>query len=76
MFTDCLTLEARRILGFTDCFYTNGLENKHKLQKKKVFEAGIHKEVIAVSMKLNEWCEEYYREAERAIRGSPVSRSP
>ena len=45
------------------------MENKHKLQKKNIFEAGIHKEVVAVSKQLDEWCDEYYREAERAIRG-------
>ena len=68
-FIECLTLEARKNLNIKERYYTNGLENKHKIQKKKIFEAGIHKEVVAVSKQLNEWCDEYYREAERAIRG-------
>ena len=32
---------------------------------KRRKKAGIHKEVVAVSKQLNEWCDGYYREAER-----------
>ena len=56
-------------LNIKDRYYTNALENKHKPQKK-IFEAGIHKEIVAVSKQLNDWCNEYYCEGERAIRGS------
>ena len=69
VFIECLTIEARRNLNIKDRYYTNALGNKHKLQKKKIFEAGIHKEIAAVSKQLNDWCNEYYREGERAIRG-------
>ena len=36
------------MLGITERFYTNGLENRHKLQKRSIKEAGIHKEVVAI----------------------------
>ena len=46
-------------LNIKDRYYTNALENnaldnKHKLQKKKIFEAGIHKEIVAVSKQLHD----------------------
>ena len=56
-------------LNIKDRYYTNALDNKHKLQRKKIFEAGTQKEIVAVSKQLNDWCNEYYREGERAIRG-------
>ena len=67
LFLDCLTLDARKNLGITERFYTNGLENQHKLQKRSIKEAGIHKEVVAVSKQLKEWSDDYFREAERAL---------
>ena len=38
MFLDCLTFTARRNLNIQERYYTNGLEIKHKLQKKKISE--------------------------------------
>ena len=67
LFVDCLALDARKNLGITERFSTNGLENQDKLQKRSIKEAGIHKEVVAVSKQLKEWSDDYFREAERAL---------
>ena len=43
-FKTCLVLSARQNLGITGRFYTNGLELKHRLQKKRLREDEIPKE--------------------------------
>ena len=68
-FKECLVLSARANLGIAGRFYTNGLELKHKLQKKKMREEDIPKEVAAVTLQLYKWVEEFYLEEERAVRG-------
>lgn len=68
IFEECLAFEARQKLNGQSRFYTNALENKHKMQKKALFDAGISKEVVTVSRELYNWGEEYQRESERSIR--------
>ena len=46
---ECLVMDARKSLGIEGCFYMNGLELKHKLQKKRLSEANFPKEVYAVT---------------------------
>ncbi len=65
----CLVMEARKNLGIEGRFYTNGLELKHKLQKKRLREADVPKEVSAVTKELKSWSEEFYLEEIRALRG-------
>ena len=62
-------MSARQNLGIEGRFTTNGLELKHKLQKKKLKEEDIPKEVNAVTKVLHTWVNEYYIEEERALRG-------
>jgi len=69
IFKDCLVLSSRQRLGISKRFTTNGLEAKHRLQKKILKEENIAKEVVAVSETLNEWVGTYFKEARRAIRG-------
>ena len=69
LFKDCLVLSARENLGIEGRFYTNGLELKHKLQKKRMAEEDIPKEIAAVTAQLLTWAEEFYLEEERAIQG-------
>ena len=68
-FKDCLILSARQILGIEGRFYTNGLELKHKLQKKRLSEENVPKEVAAVTLQLNTWAEDFYLEEVRSIQG-------
>ena len=65
-FKECLVLSARKDLGIDGRFHTNGLELKHKLQKKKMREEDVPKEVAAVTLQLFKWVEEFYLEEERA----------
>ena len=67
-FKDYLILSARQTLGIDGRFYTNGLELKHKLQKKRMSEENVPKEVAAVTLQLNTWAEDVYLEEVRAIR--------
>ena len=62
-------MEARKNLGIEGRFYTNGLELKHKLQKKRLREADVPKEVSVVTKELKSWSEEFYLEEIRALRG-------
>ena len=68
-FKESLVMSSRKRLGIEGRFYTNGLELKHKLQKKRLREADIAKEVLAVTEQLQKWSEEFYVEEIRAIRG-------
>ena len=69
-FEECLVLSARKYLDIDGRYYTNGLELKHKLQKKKLREEDIPQEVVAVSEALKSWANDnYFLEAEKAIRG-------
>ena len=68
-FLDCLVLSARKELGIEGCYYSNGLELKHRLQKKQLREAEIPKEVTRVSETLLAWANDnYYLEATKALR--------
>jgi len=69
LFKDCLVMSSRENLGIEGRFTTNGLELKHKLQKKKLREEEIPKEVNEVAKVLHTWINEYYIEEERALRG-------
>ena len=68
-FKSCLILSARETLGIKGRFYTNGLELKHKLQKKQLKESDIPKKVSEVTSLIESWAEEFYHEETRAIRG-------
>ena len=68
-FKTCLINSARQQLGLSGRFYTNGLELKHKLQKKCLRESEVPKEVAKVTETLEGWTKEFYAEEERAIRG-------
>ena len=69
LFKDCLLLSARENLSIEGSFYTNGLELKHKLQKKRMAEEDVPKEVAPVTAQLFTWAEDFYLEEERAIQG-------
>jgi len=66
-FKESLIMSARKCLGIEGRFYTNGLELKHKLQKKRLREGEIPNKAACVSEELQTWSEEFYRA--RAIRG-------
>lgn len=69
-FKDSLTMSARQSLGIEGCFYTSGLELKHKLQKMRLWECEIPNEVADVSAELQTGSEEFWGiEEARAIRG-------
>ena len=68
-FKDRLILSAWQILGIEGRFYTNGLGLKHKLQKKRMSEENVPKEVAAVTLQLNTWAEDFFLEEVRSIRG-------
>ena len=55
-------------MGITGRLYTNGLELKHRLQKKRLREDEIPKEVANVTSMLEKWITEFYLEEERAVR--------
>lgn len=57
LFKGCLVLFARENLGIERRFYTNGLELKHKFQKKKMAKEGVPKEVAPVTAQLFTWVE-------------------
>ena len=69
MFCESIILSARKALGIEGRFYTNGLELKHKLQKKKLAEEDVVKEVSAVTATLQQWVLEFHTEESRALRG-------
>ena len=50
-------------------FTTNGLELKHRLQKKVLTEDEVPRQIVSVSESLKKWIETYFKEARRAVRG-------
>ena len=68
LFCESVILSARQELGIEDRFYTNGLELK-QLQKKKLREEEVSKEVAAVTLQLQEWIKEFHTEQIRSLRG-------
>ena len=76
LFCNCLIMSAREKLGMKGRCYTNGLELKHKLQKKQMAEENIPKEVAAVTAKLRNWIEDSHEEEVRALRGLGKYRLP
>ena len=69
IFKECLVQSVRKECCIQGRFYTNGLELKHKLQKKRLKEEDIPKEVAAVTNTLQKWHDDYYVEESRALRG-------
>ena len=69
IFKECLVQSVREECGIQGRFYTNGLELKHKLQKKRLKEEDIPKEVSAVTDTLQKWHDDYYVEESQALRG-------
>ena len=68
LFCNCLIISAREKLGMKGRFYNNGLELKHKLQKKQMAEENISKEVAAVTVKLQNWINYFHEKEVRALR--------
>ena len=67
IFIDCLVLSSRERHGINKCFTTNGLELKHRLQKKVLTEDEV--QIVSISQSLKKWIETYFKEARRAVRG-------
>ena len=59
-FKECLMPSARKELGISCRFTSNGLELKHKLRKKKLADDKICKEVGKVTAPLKEWAKESF----------------
>ena len=57
-----------RNLAITSRIYTNSLELKHRLKKKRLREDEMSKEVANVASMLEKWTTEFYLEEERAVR--------
>jgi len=73
IFKECLTLSARKSLGISDRFYTNNIENNHRLQKKKLKEVlgPIKGGLMDVVDALEKWIDEnFVQEVALALRGS------
>ena len=68
MFIECLILSVRERHGISGRFTTNGLELKHRLQKRMIAEDEVPKEMIEVSKALKPWIESYYSKVRQAIR--------
>ena len=64
---DNLILSARKALGISYCFTSNGLELKHRLQKKRLTDDKRCKEVGKVTVALKKWAVEVFFEATKAI---------
>ena len=69
IFIECLVLSSRERHGISKRFTTNGLELKHRLQKKVLTEDEVPKQIVSVSQSLEKWIETYFKEARRAVRG-------
>ena len=69
MLIECLILNARERHGISGRFTTNGLELKHRLQKKVIDEDEVPKEIFAVSKALKTWIQSNDSEVRQAIRG-------
>lgn len=68
-FIACLTIEARENLGLSGRYYNNALELMHKLQKKKLKEMEVKRDVRSVSEALEEWNKNYFTEHLKAVYG-------
>ena len=62
-------MSSRRALAIEGRFYINGLELKHKLQKKRLKEAEVPREVSSVTEELQNWAQDFFNEEVRAVRG-------
>ena len=69
MLIECLILNARERHGISGRFTTNGLELKHRLQKKVIDEDEVPKKIFAVSKALKTWIQSNDSEVRQAIRG-------
>ena len=67
IFIDFLVLSSTERHGIRKCFTTNGLELKHRLQKKVLTEGEVPKQIVSVSEPLQKWIETYFKEARRAV---------
>lgn len=63
-------MSSRRALGIEGRFYTNGLELKHKLQKKRLKEAEVPREVSSVTEEQQNWAQDFFNEEVLAVLGS------
>ena len=69
-FNECLVLSVREEKGISGRYYSNGLELKHRLQKKKLNDNDIGTEIVAVTTTLEKWIQEnFLDEVVRAIYG-------
>ena len=62
-------MSSRRALAIEGHFYTNGLELKHKLQKKRLKEAEVPRGVSSVTEELQTWAQDFFNEEVPAVRG-------
>ena len=53
-------MSSRRALAIEGRFYTYGLELKHKLQKKRLKEAEVPREVSSVTEEQQNWAQDYF----------------
>ena len=69
-FKNCLTISARESLGISGRFYSNSLELKHRLLKKKLNDLSSSRDVTSASINLTKWLQEnFLEEAKKAIIG-------
>ena len=68
-FIESAILSARENAGIESLYYTNELELKHRLQKNKLVESNIQKNVDPKNNMLQKWMEEFNREEIRAAQG-------
>ena len=67
LFIEYAILSARENACIESQFYTNGLELKHRLPKKKLVESNIDKTVDLKNNMLQKWMEEFNRDEIRAV---------
>ena len=69
-FEQCLVMSARESLKISGRFYSNGLELKHHLLKKKLSDLNSDTDIKSVTETLTKWVNEnYLDEAKKAITG-------
>ena len=63
-------MSSRRALAIEGRFYTNRLELKHKLQKKRLKEAEVPREVSSVTEEQQNWAQDFFNKEVLAVLGS------
>ena len=70
LFEQCLIVSVREALNISGRFYSNGLELKHRLLKKKLSDLGSDSDIKSVSENLTKWVNEnFLEEAKKALTG-------